>query len=169
MMVACMQEELIHSSFPKTVDDDLKATTRFIREKPQERNVFFAQQDEIFEIPHLDDLSDEEINDVWMSNEEFAAIRRECKKIIMIIQHDSRLARHIELRGLEHHMLHQQKATEALQELLYETVDRLLSFREESSMDVSDMLAEMCQKISSRSEVSAHKRGLKDEMIARSQ
>ena len=166
-MVACIQEELIHSSFPKTVvNNDLNGSARCIKDKTRRRPVIFAQHDEIFEIPHLNDLSHEEVNDVWMSPEEFAAIRRECKKLIMVMQHDSRLVRGIELRGLENHMLSQQKGKEALQELLYETVDRLLSFHEETSMDVSDTMAEMCQQISSRCEASARQRGLQDEMVA---
>lgn len=132
------------------------------------RSVQFSDENQIHEIPHIDDLSDEEIEGVWMSPDDFKDIRRECQKIIMIIEHDSNLLNGmgIELRGLEHHMVKQRKHIEGIQDLLYDTVDRLMRFHDETSMDVGDMLAEMCQKISSRSEALARKIGIEDEAIA---
>lgn len=166
-MVVWIREDHTHSSLPlPELEDVLKAQGLPIKERPPRRHVIFAPQEEIFEIPHHSELSQEEIDSVWMSKEEFEAIRRECKKIIMMIQHDSRLVRGIELRGLEHHTLSRQKRTEELQELLYDTVDRLMAFHEETSMDVSEMLAEMCQKISSGSEEMARQKALEDEKRA---
>ena len=81
------------------------------------------------------DLTDEEIDDVWMSPEDFRDIRRQSQKIIIMMEHDSRMfdgVEGIELRGLEHHMLSQRKHIEAIQDLLYDTVDRLMTFRDES-------------------------------------
>mmetsp|Transcript_24421 Transcript_24421/g.59809 ORF Transcript_24421/g.59809 Transcript_24421/m.59809 type:complete len:168 (+) Transcript_24421:33-536(+) len=166
-MIPYTQEELFHSSFTKTdFENDFKRPALPIEQ--EQRRVTFAPRDEIFEIPHIDDLSDEEVEDVWMSPDDFAEIRRECQTIVMMIEHQSSLLKGIELRGLEHHMLSQRRHTEELQDLLYETVDNLMHFNEETSMDVSDMLAEMCQKISSRSEALARKTALQDEMNAQS-
>lgn len=133
------------------------------------RRLYFSGKNEINEIPHINDLSDEEIEGVWMSPEDFKTIRRECEKIIMIIEHDSSLVEGmgIELRGLEHHMLKQRKQIEGIQDLLYDTVDRIMCFRDETSMDVGEMLAEMCQKISTRSEALARQIGMQDEEVAK--
>lgn len=162
------QHQMIHSTHtcfePKPIYNPNK-----VRKEKMPRRIQFLEDDDIFEIPHIDDLSDEEVEDVWMSPEDFKVIRRDCQKIIMILEHDSNLIEGmgIELRGLEHHMLSQRKHIDGIQELLYDTVDRLMRFQDETSMDIEDMLADMCRKISSKSEAMARHTALKDEKAAR--
>ncbi|CAJ1949161.1 unnamed protein product [Cylindrotheca closterium] len=168
-MVARCKEGPINTYTTAKIELESDSKPQLVTLENMPRRVQFSGEHKIHEIPHIDDLSDEEIEQVWMSPDDFKDIRRECQKIIMIIEHDSSLLEGmgIELRGLEHHMVKQRKHIEGIQELLYDTVDRLMCFHDETSMDVGDMLAEMCQKISSRSEALARQIGIQDEEIAK--
>lgn len=167
-MVARTQTQHLHfnSSFDKFEFefDESKSPTP---QKPEGKKVSFARRDNVYEIPHIDDLSDEEVDQVWMHPDDFKDIRRECKAIILIIEHDSDLLEGAELRGLEHHMSKQKKQAQAMQQLLYDTVERLQKFGDESKSDISDMLASMCQKISKRPEADARETALHDEEDAK--
>lgn len=162
-----VHEELFNSSFTKIeFDGDLKLLTTQPPKCP--KRVHFSQRkDEVFEIPHIDDLSDEEIDAVWMHDEDFKAIRKECRNIIMAFEKKSiNVLIGVELRGLEHHMPSQRKITDATRDILYGTVEKLQCFQDESNVDVSDMMAEMCQKVSLRAVKMAHRMALGDEVEA---
>ncbi|CAJ1949159.1 unnamed protein product [Cylindrotheca closterium] len=169
-MVARTQKPQHHQLFNSSFDkiefdfDDLKSPTP---QKATKKSVRFERHDHVYEIPHIDDLSDEEIDDVWMHPDDFKAIRRECQAIILIIEHDSDLIEGAELRGLEHHTSKQKKQAQAIQKLLYDTVERLQTYGDQSSTDVSDMLACMCQKISKRPEAFARQTAAEDEEEAK--
>ncbi|CAJ1932549.1 unnamed protein product [Cylindrotheca closterium] len=170
-MVACTHAKhhpFFNSSYDKIEFDfdDLKSPTG-TPQKAEKKSVRFERHDRVHEIPHINDLSDEEIDGVWMHPDDFKTIRRECQAVILIIEHDSDLIEGAELRGLEHHMAKQKREAQQIQELLYDTVDRLQKYGDESSTDVSDMLACMCQKISKRPEAFARKIAAEDEEEAK--
>mmetsp|Transcript_3017 Transcript_3017/g.7094 ORF Transcript_3017/g.7094 Transcript_3017/m.7094 type:complete len:169 (+) Transcript_3017:62-568(+) len=167
-MVAILETELSESSFAKDeLEPSYKRQAAPLPREQAERHVRFSPNDRIFEIPHLNDISDDEVDDVWMSPEDFKAIQRECKAIVLMIQHKHSLLKNIEIRGLEHHTPSEKEETEGLQDLLYDTVDRLMTFVDDTSMDVSELLAEMCMKISACSEAKARQIALQDEENAR--
>lgn len=124
---------------------------------------FSLSNNQVFEIPHINDMSDTEIDAIWMNCDDFRAIRRECKLIIsMMVQGDDR-QRGVELRGLEHHMPKKIKEIESIQCLLYDTVERLMQFTDDTSVDVTDLLGDMCSQISSKPKESARQIALQDE------
>ena len=172
-MVVHTQNTLLNSSLGKVEFkfDDISSSLhhQHSTQTAVEKKVRFASHDKVRTIPHINDLSDEEVDAVWMHPDEFRAIRRECQSIILFIEHgDCDVTDDIEIRGLEHHMLKQKLEAQALQQLLYDTVDKIQSFGDDCSMDVSDMLASICHKISSRQEELVRKIALQDEKDARS-
>jgi hypothetical protein len=130
--------------------------------------VRFASHDRVRKIPHINDLSGEEVDAVWMHPDEFRAIRKECQSIILFIEHGSDVPDGMELCRLEHHMSKWKEQAQAMQLLLYDTADEIQDYGDDSSIDVSDVLASMCHKISSRQEELARKIALEDEKQARS-
>lgn len=160
------QHQVFNSSFDK-IEFDLDELKSPSVPKSDKKSVRFSSRDRVHKIPHIDNLSEEEIDEVWMHPDDFKAIRRECQAIILIIEHEPDLMEGAELRGLEHHMSKQKKQAKAIQELLYDTVERLQKFGDQSSSDVSGMLACMCKKISARHEAYARQTALQDEEEAR--
>jgi len=168
-MVAILKKELSESSFAKdALVPQCKTETALSARTQAERHIRFSPNDRVFEIPHLDDLSDDEIYDVWIRREDFEITRRECKTLIRIIQrgHQSRF-KDIELRGLEHHRPREKEEVEGFLDMMYDTVDRLMRFSDDTSIDVSGLLAEMCMKISECSVAKARQTALHDEESAR--
>lgn len=169
IMVAILEKELSESSFAKdTLVPGCKTETVLSERDAESRRIRFSPNDRVFEIPHLNDLSDDEIDDMWIRREGFENIRRECKALIRIIQrgHESRL-KDIELRGLEHHRPREKEEVERLLDMLYDTVDRVMRFSDDTSVDTSGLLAEMCMKISEISVAKARQTALQDEENAR--
>ncbi|KAL3941450.1 MAG: hypothetical protein SGBAC_004190 [Bacillariaceae sp.] len=167
-MVAILEKELSESSFAKDTLVPHCQTETALSARHAKRCIRFSPNDRVFEIPHLNDLSDDEINDMWIRREDFENIRRECKALIRILHrsHQSRL-KDIELRGLEHHRPREKEEVERLLDMMYDTVDRVMRFSDDTSMDTSGLLAEMCMKISESSVAKARKTALQDEENAR--
>jgi len=156
------------SSFKKINFNNTPKDLVHVIEEEDSRRVRFSQNDEVFEIPHINDLSDEEVDDVWLSPDDFQSIRRECRKIIIAVQRGwTKALEDIELRGLEHHMLGQREQIETIQGILYGTVEKLQNFNYETQVDVSDTMKDMLQKISSRSRKEARQMALRDEAEAK--
>lgn len=130
------------------------------------RIVRFEPHHQTIEIPHLNDLSCGEIDDIWMNRDDFTAIQKECKAIVLVMGRKRSLLDNFELRGLEHHAFSERNEREVLQDILYDIVEKLMRFSDETSMDVTDLMAEMCGKISKKSEYKARQIALQDEKDA---
>ena len=92
------------------------------------RRVRFSHYDDVFEIRHIDDMSNQEIDDLWLSRECLQDIREECRSIVQSINEgctadneDDRFY----IRGLDQHTTHAVKCRKALQNIIYEAVGRV--------------------------------------------
>ena len=65
----------------------------------QNRCVRFSPFDEVMEVLHVNDMSDEEISQVWYSSKEMQAIRRKCRRTVDLMNRCETLTS----RGLEKH------------------------------------------------------------------
>jgi hypothetical protein len=62
------------------------------RKAPLDRHVHFATYEEVLEIPHINDLSDEEVDGVWMTEDELRSIRRRCLDMVKMMDKDEEKA-----------------------------------------------------------------------------
>jgi hypothetical protein len=158
---------LLHSSFRSFDYQQLKAPLPLTEEVAvQHRNVNFASYDEVFEIPHIEDLSDDEIDNVWMSAEDGSKIRQQCQSIVVMMNNESENLKDVETRGLDQHALAYTEQCKAIKYLLYGAVDRIQTFQEERGVEVSHLIAELCQKISAVSVTAAQRTAACDAMAA---
>jgi hypothetical protein len=156
---------LVHSSFRSFDYKRLKAPLPLTKDVAvQRRNVNFAPSDMVFEIPHIDDLSEDEIDNVWMSPEDGSKIRQECQSIVVMMNNESENLKDIETRGLEQHAVAYTEQCTAIKHLLYEAVDRIQTFQAEKGVEVSHLIAELCQKISAVSVITAQRTATHDAM-----
>lgn len=67
------------------------------------KGVTFGLFDDVYEIPHLKNMSQEEIDDCWMTEEDFRVIREECRDVVKAL--DNGLKQEVSegyfLRGLD--------------------------------------------------------------------
>lgn len=131
-------------------------------------NVTFSPTDELQEIPHINDLSDEEVADVWMTREELQAIRRQCATIVKFMDMDSAVKHGVCLRGLEQNTPSYVAVQVEIRQQLYDAVYAIQEFQLTTGMVVMDLLAETCQKFSYESVQQAHVVGLNDAMYVQS-
>jgi hypothetical protein len=134
-------------------------------------SVTFAPTDELQEIPHLRDLSDEEIANVWMTAGELHAIRRQCSTIVKFIDSaimDTTATHGVCLRGLEQNTPSYVSIQMAVRAQLYDAVFFIQHFQQHAGVAVPNLIAETCQKFSSKSVAQAHAVGLNDQTYVES-
>lgn len=131
-------------------------------------NVTFSSTDELQEIPHINDLSEDEIKDVWMTREELQAIRRQCATIVKFMDMDSAIRHGVCLRGLEQNTPSYVELQVGIRRQLYDAVYAIQQFQETTGVAVPELLAETCQKYSRESVIQAQIVGHNDAMFVKS-
>lgn len=177
----CVSEDsssVLHSSFlsenyagkrtmpDSTCNDDegLRCVSPRQRRRTLAR-VTFSSTDELQEIPHINDLSDEEVKDVWMSREELQTIRRQCATIVKFMDMDSAIRHGVCLRGLEQNTPSYVELQVAIRRQLYDAVYAIQQFQDTTGVAVPDLLSETCQKYSRESVIQAQIVGHNDAMF----
>jgi hypothetical protein len=148
------------SSCKSLSEFDIKSPKTLTR--THQNAVRFAQFDEVFEIPHINDLSDEELDGVWMSPKELRSIRRGCKLTILSFEGQTTEWNDIAMRGLEQHTIEYSRTRKATRQQLYKAVFEIQSFQTFQGVSVPELIAKMSQKCSSSSVVAAHGTGISD-------
>lgn len=121
-------DSLYHQQSSSTLDTflDHLETNDF---EPVERCITFAAFDEVIEIPHLKDLSDDEINSVWMTCEEWNAMRTECAELTNIMDDapsmDNPFAFYT--RGLASHTEVHRARKQMYRDVMYDAMSHVLS------------------------------------------
>ncbi len=86
-----------------------------------QRTVHFAYHDSILEIPHINDMSDWEINDRYLSSSELEAIRNECKICVRIMDANQE-QKAICTRGLNEHKFMKTSQMQGIRDDIYDSV-----------------------------------------------
>jgi hypothetical protein len=155
----------LQSSFSLLNDDDMVTKEPLQAQQQERRNVRFATCDEVFEIPHINELSQEETDAVYMSHEEGRAIRRRCSRLCKALANGVKEAQIVGecVRGLEarlpQYAQHAQRSY-AIRQQLYNTIYESQCFEDKTGLDMSDMIADTCQKCSRRFVTEAWQCGL---------
>ena len=131
----------------------------------------FSKHDLIYEIPHIDDLSDTEVCDVWHTEDEMLEIKRNAKAMLKLISTKddgttifSSNADEEEkintIRGLDQHLSSYHQKSEACRSLIYETVAKLQPFKQRKNLagDIDSIIADLYSKYSKTSSLEAIER-----------
>jgi hypothetical protein len=125
------------------------------------RSVGFAPHDEIWEIPHFKDLSEEEVESIWMSSQELKAVRRNCLRLVQKMNFSTSLGKDSP-RGLENYSKHRVDKIKQIQKAATESVLGLQKFGILKGVRVTTLMGELYSKKACQSQLDAHKRGLED-------
>lgn len=131
-------------------------------------SVTFSSTDELQEIPHINDLSESEIRDVWMTREELQTIRRQCATIVKFMDMDSASRHGVCLRGLEQNTPSYVELQVEIRQQLYDAVFAIQQFQDTTGVAVPELLAETCQKYSAESVIQAQIVGHNDAIFVQS-
>jgi hypothetical protein len=136
-------------------------TTRQSTPINNQRSVSFSRHhDHIIEITHLNDLSQEEVESVWISPEESAKSRQTCVRLVTLMD----LCQDKKERGLEQHTILAKARKEHMRRPLYKAVSAIQEYQMKHQVWNPDILAGICQKYSATCELEAHVVGLRDEV-----
>jgi hypothetical protein len=129
--------------------------------KRKEKGVRFSKYEEVMEIPHIFDLCEEEIRDVWMGDEDLRSIQEECMGAVQTIGKGA-VSDGFLLRGLDQHTLNYTEARAAIGHDLYVAVFRIQDFQRSSGVDATDLMAKLCTKYSEPSVAAAQCTAISD-------
>ena len=113
------------------------------------------------EIPHIRDLTQEEISSVWMNDEEFRSIRRECLGTVGDLG-DAKVSDGFLLRGLDQHTCRYKNARDFIGRQVYDAVLSVQEFEKANGIDCSELMAQMSIKYSEPSVVAAQSAAISD-------
>jgi hypothetical protein len=124
------------------------------RDSSNHRRVRFASHEEVIEIRHVNDLTDEDIYNIWESRHNLKRIRKQCQLLVDMIEKQDYsfkgdLVYGHPIRGLEGYTTASNEKKKKLQNLMYETIHTIQAYNQQ--MDVADLLAHLCSKFSSLS------------------
>ena len=140
-----------------------------LHEKQQRSNnkksVKFADYDDVYEIQHIDDITDEELNALYLSADERKAIQLDCLSIVHKVDNcdigfdDTTHC----VRGLEFQTAEYIKWRKGIQKQLYAVVFEAQAFNSQGIIRCTpELISELCQEYSSESVEAATIFGLCD-------
>jgi hypothetical protein len=144
----------------------ISTTDRSIQTKRPKKNasVHFSDFDSVYEIPHIKNMTPEEIRDVWLTRKERKRIDRNSSRIVAqleaALRHDGgeegdAMARLLILsiiteeecyRGLECQTPTAVQQREEIQEAMYKDVISMQNFQKRRGVVIPQALAEICSK-----------------------
>jgi hypothetical protein len=159
-----------HTNFDQYLDGDCSSssffTERHMKTAPLTppkiiRSVRFAPHDEICEIPHFKDLSEEETESIWMCKQELKIVRMNCLIIVQKMNSSISIGKDSP-RGLENYTTFNVDKIKQIQKSAKESVLGLQKFQKLKGVRVTTLLAELYSKKACQSQLDAHRRGLED-------
>lgn len=115
----------------------------------------------VVEIPHINDLTPDEIFDCWMTNEDHQRIRQECLGAVGEVG-DEKVSDGMLLRGLDQHTNRYKETRDYINQKVYDAVFAVQSFERENNVDCSELMAQLSAKYSEPSVISAQTAALSD-------
>lgn len=134
----------------------------------QTKSVRFAVEDEVFQIRHIDDFSEEEIANIWFDQQYYADIKNEYKEVIFALE----CGKHIESdeetsRGLEHRTQEGSMARFQIKRDSYNDVLDEQDRQWKEDADDDELISKIYREHSVVCAKKAYQMGLADELAAR--
>lgn len=115
----------------------------------------------VLEIPHINDLSPEEIFDCWMTGDDLRSIRKQCIGTVGEVG-DNKITDGMLLRGLDQHTNRYKEARDFISRQVYDAVFSVQEFERAKGVNCSELMAQLSSKYSEPSVISAQSAALSD-------
>ena len=156
------------TSILSTSDHSKSRRKRMSSNKKQssERRIRFSKYDAVYDIKHIHDFTDQEIQDCYMHPNELKAIRREC--CVAVKEYDGKKDGKEQeregyyLRGLDQHTNKYKERKDEIGKQVYDAVFRIQDFAWESGVDCDEMIAKASMKYSEPSVIAAQMAAMSD-------
>jgi hypothetical protein len=134
-------------------------------ESSKPSRVRFSPYDQVVEIPHFKDYSDEEKNNIWFVSNELNAIKKECAHRCFRLEEEGNAVDFC-VRGLDQHTKTHNEQRYAIKKIVQEGVFKLMKYQHSAGVDVSLVLSQLYKKLSSGSVTTAAEIGRLDALAA---
>ena len=159
-------------SLPKKTETNMQPIEMIhhaeLLQKPRRRSsrVAFEETDEVLYVKHISEFSQQEIQDIWFSVEDFAQFKEDCKRTISMMKELGVSFQNTEVtcsRGLEHFIETRKSNRKSRRANASRAVlaEQELQFKE-GSYD-PEYIAEVYQEISVTCQAEAYSAGLRDQ------
>merc|ERR1712032_243373 len=164
-------------------DDDDKSSNNNVRSGRRRVNksaVYFSKYDQVINIPHIIDIPQEEIDQRWMNDEDYSAIRSRSIRLVEMIEDEKRYPISADSTMIVNNNLVCVRGLKEKTSKFVDERDNLLSKlqtdvfllqqqqREEGAVDLQEEIRQACKKYSQKSARKARLIGIPDEANASS-
>jgi hypothetical protein len=162
--IFCFEEDSTTDPFQQSSStlDTFMGPQDYNDTKPVEKCISFAAYDEVIEIPHINDFSDDEIKNTWMSHQQCQSMRKEFAELVNRMDEAHSTDQKIFsfcTRGLESHTDLYSTRRKAYRRVMYNAMARVLSRHENNTGgDCLDAALAEISKVCSASSVEAAKK-----------
>ena len=139
------------------------------RSKSLHKKLRFEDYDDVFEIPHFSDMSDEEYEGCFFSKDEMCEIRSECMSLLQHMEDNSNVEEDICVRGLDHHTEEYTTWRKAIRREMQNAVFDAQDYLRSKGMSAPELIADLCKKFSAESLEAAEIFGMYDAIHANEQ
>jgi hypothetical protein len=131
--------------------------------KSRRKELRFAEYDDVRQIPIVHEMPQDEIDGVWMSEDELQRIRTDCiQRVNRMDGKQDDLNDEECLRGLMEHSLESRQKRKSTRKELYQTVADIQSLGALQTFETHALMAELCQRHSMDSVSEALSVAMKD-------
>ena len=131
------------------------------KNRKNRRRIRFSKLDTAFEIPHINDMTDAEVEDCWFGPEDFRSIRVECMDTVKEVDAGKQQEGYF-LRGLDQHTLRYKERRDEVGRQVYLAVFEIQTYQWATGVDASDLIAQASQKYSQAAVAAAHMAAISD-------
>ena len=115
----------------------------------------------MFEIPHINDLSDDIVENCWMGPDDFKSIRVDCLSTVKEIDTGKQPEGYF-LRGLDQHTMKYKERRDEIGRQVYMAVFELQTYQWSTGVDATDLIARASSKYSEPAAIAAHMAAISD-------
>ena len=101
------------------------------KKKQKKKYVRFSKTRKVRRIPHINDMTREQIVECWMQPEDFRSIRLECRAVVKAVDSGRPLPEGYFLRGLDQQTMEYRERSDGVVRRVYDAVFRVQQYQKE--------------------------------------
>ena len=141
-----------------------KKVVSLTKEQRPKHSVSFEKYDLVYDIPHIDDMDDKEVDSIWYTPDELKQITKNAKNIIREVNAGVRdvCGNDDDVLGLEKHTSYATKLRKDQLNDIYDTVLGIQSFQNRRGLSLPNTVADICRKQTQSSRQEAYEKAIRD-------
>ena len=139
-----------------------KKIVSLTKEQRPKHSVCFEKYDLVYDIPHIDDMDDKQVDSIWYTPDEMKQITKTAKNIVRDVNAGVLDVCDDDVLGLEKHTTSATKLRKDQLNDIYDAVLGMQSFQKRRGLSLPHTVADICRKQTESSKQEAYEKAIRD-------